>query len=324
MNVDHIESSKTLTRSESFVFLIASARSLVPYVAFILIFTFFSIAAFDRFDTLRNFSTILQQATVLAVVAFGMHFVITTGSIDLSVGSILSLGGLIGAAASGIWGIWGIAAAVAVGAAVGLFNGLVFTYLKVPSFMVSLGTLLAVQGLTIVYSHSNPIVVDDSIIAIGVFPNIVYVAALVFLVCFIIYNYTTFGRYCTAIGGDERVSSISGLPVNAVKVSVFVISGLLAGLGGIVMAARLGAATPTAGTSFELGVISAVVLGGTPLTGGVGAMQNTVIGALIIAMLGNGLIILGVSSETQKIITGLILIAAVFLSLERGKIGVIK
>jgi ribose/xylose/arabinose/galactoside ABC-type transport system permease subunit len=324
MNVDHIESSKTLTRSESFVFSIASARSLVPYVAFILIFTFFSIAAFDRFDTLRNFSTILQQSTVLAIVAFGMHFVITTGSIDLSVGSILSLGGLIGAAASGIWGIWGIAAAVAVGAAVGLFNGLVFTYLKVPSFMVSLGTLLAVQGLTIVYSHSNPIVVDDSIIAIGVFPNIVYVATLVFLVCFIIYNYTTFGRYCTAIGGDERVSSISGLPVNAVKVSVFVISGLLAGLGGIVMAARLGAATPTAGTSFELAVISAVVLGGTPLTGGVGAMQNTVIGALIIAMLGNGLIILGISSETQKIITGLILIAAVFLSLERGKIGVIK
>jgi ribose/xylose/arabinose/galactoside ABC-type transport system permease subunit len=105
---------------------------------------------------------------------------------------------------------------------------------------------------------------------------------------------------------------------------VFVVSGLLAGLGGIIMAARLGAATPTAGMSFELSFISAVVLGGTPLTGGVGSIQNTVIGALIIAMLGNGLIILGISSEIQKIITGLILIVAVFLSLERGKIGVIK
>lgn len=299
-------------------------RALVPYLAFVLIFAFFSIMVFDRFNTLHNFSTILQQATVLAIVAFGMHFVISTGSIDLSVGSTLSLAGLVGAAVS-LWaGPLGIVAALGVGALVGLFNGVVFTYLKVPSFMVSLGTLLAVQGLTIVYSRSNPIVIDASIMPIGMFPNIVYVAAGVFVLCYVLYNHTTFGRYCMAIGGDERVSGMSGLPVNAVKVSVFVVSGLLAGLGGIVMAARLGAATPTAGNAFELSVISAVVLGGTPLTGGVGSMQNTVIGALIIAMLGNGLIILGISSEIQKIITGLILILAVFLSLERGKIGVIK
>src|SRR5690349_14516768 len=138
--------NKILPPSAISAFSLPSVRSFVPYVAFILILTFFSVTAFNRFDTLRNFSTILQQATVLAIVAFGMHFVITTGSIDLSVGSTLSLAGLIGAAASGSWGMWGIAAAVAVGAAVGLFNGLVFTYLKVPSFMVSLGTLLVVQG----------------------------------------------------------------------------------------------------------------------------------------------------------------------------------
>ncbi|MBZ9856487.1 ABC transporter permease [Mesorhizobium sp. CA13] len=324
MSANPQEPIRSATGDGSPGFSMPSMRALVPYVAFILIFAFFSVTAFERFDTFRNFSTILQQATVLAVVAFGMHFVITAGSIDLSVGSTLSLAGLIGAAVSVSWGLWGIAAALAVGAVIGLFNGLVFTYMKVPSFMVSLGTLLAVQGLTIVYSRSNPIPVGDVIMSLGVFPNIVYVAAAIFVICFILYNYTTFGRYCTAIGGDERVSDISGLPVNTVKVSVFIVSGLLAGLGGIVMAARLGAATPTAGTSFELSVISAVVLGGTPLTGGVGAIQNTVIGALIIAMLGNGLIILGISSETQKIITGLILILAVFLSLERGKIGVIK
>jgi len=126
------------------------------------------------------------------------------------------------------------------------------------------------------------------------------------------------------IGGDERVSSLSGVPLKTIKISVFVVSGLLAGLGGIVTASRLGAATPTAGTGFELSVISAVVLGGTPLTGGVGSMQNTVIGAIIIAMLGNGLVILGVPSEIQQIITGLILISAVFMSLERSKIGIIK
>lgn len=306
-------------------FRMPNLRALVPYVAFLLIFSFFSIMAFDRFDTLRNFSTIAQQATVLAIIAFGMHFVIASGSIDLSVGSTLSLAGLVGAAVSvSAGGPAGILAAIAVGALIGLFNGTVFTYLKVPSFMVSLGTLLIVQGLTIVYSRSNPIPIDDSLMWIGMFPNILYVAIGVFVICYILYNYTTFGRYCIAIGGDERVSAISGLPVNLIKVSVFVVSGVLAGLGGIVMAARLGAATPTAGMSFELSVISAVVLGGTPLTGGVGSIQNTVIGALIIAMLGNGLVILGISSEIQKVITGCILIAAVFLSLERSKIGVIK
>lgn len=299
-------------------------RVLVPYVAFLLIFGFFSIAAFDRFDTMRNLSVIVQQATVLGIVAFGMHFVIVSGSIDLSVGSILGFAGMLGAATSAISGPLGILVALGVGALIGLFNGLVFTFMKVPSFMVSLGSLLMVQGLTIVYSHSNPIPVADSIALLGLSPTIFYIAAAVFAVCYVAYNFTTFGRYCMAIGGDERVSTISGLPVAAIKVGVFVVSGTLAGLGGLVTAARLGAATPTSGGSFELSVISAVVLGGTPLTGGTGAMQNTVIGALIIAMLGNGLVILGIPSEIQRIITGMILIVAVFLSLERGKIGIIK
>lgn len=301
-----------------------NVRALVPYAAFILIFVFFSLVAFNRFDTLNNFSTIVQQATVLAIVGFGMHFVITMGSIDLSVGSTLGLAGLIGASASAFSAPAGILVAVGVGGLIGLFNGLVFTFLKVPSFMVSLGTLLIARGLTIVYSHSNPIVVADSLMFLGVFPNIVYVAAITGVLCYIAYNYTTFGRYCVAIGGDERVSSLSGVPLKMIKISVFIVSGLLAGLGGIVTASRLGAATPTAGTAFELSVISAVVLGGTPLTGGVGSMQNTVIGAMIIAMLGNGLVILGVPSEIQQIITGLILISAVFMSLERSKIGIIK
>lgn len=301
-----------------------NVRALVPYAAFVLIFAFFTVAAFNRFDTLNNFSTIVQQATVLAIVAFGMQFVITMGSIDLSVGSTLGLAGLIGASASTSSAFAGIVVALGVGALIGLFNGLAFTFLKVPSFMVSLGTLLIARGLTIVYSHSNPIAVSDSLTFLGVSPNIVYVAIVAFVACYIAYKYTTFGRYCIAIGGDERVSDLSGVPLKKIKISVFVVSGLLAGLGGIVTASRLGAATPTAGTGFELSVISAVVLGGTPLTGGVGSMQNTVIGAIIIAMLGNGLVILGVPSEIQQIITGLILISAVFLSLERGKIGIIK
>ena len=162
-----------------------NVRALVPYAAFILIFVFFTLVAFNRFDTLNNFSTIVQQATVLAIVGFGMHFVITMGSIDLSVGSTLGLAGLIGASASAFSAPAGILVAVGVGGLIGLFNGLVFTFLKVPSFMVSLGTLLIARGLTIVYSHSNPIVVADSLMFLGVFPNIVYVAAITCVLCYI-------------------------------------------------------------------------------------------------------------------------------------------
>jgi ribose/xylose/arabinose/galactoside ABC-type transport system permease subunit len=195
-------------------------RALVPYAAFVLIFAFFTVAAFNRFDTLNNFSTIVQQATVLAIVGFGMQFVITMGSIDLSVGSTLGLAGLIGASASASSAPAGILVAVGVGALIGLFNGLAFTFLKVSSFMVSLGTLLIARGLTIVYSHSNPVAVSDSLMFLKLFPNIVYVALITFVLCYIAYNYTTFGRYCIAIGGDERVSSLSGVPLNLIKISV--------------------------------------------------------------------------------------------------------
>jgi ribose transport system permease protein len=187
---------------------------------FVLIFAFFTVAAFNRFDTLNNFSTIVQQARVLAIVGFGMQFVITMGSIDLSVGSTLGLAGLIGASASASSAPAGILVAVGVGALIGLFNGLAFTFLKVPSFMVSLGTLLIARGLTIVYSHSNPVAVSDSLMFLGLFPKIVYVALITFVLCYIAYNYTTFGRYCIAIGGDERVSSLSGVPLNLIKISV--------------------------------------------------------------------------------------------------------
>ncbi len=299
-------------------------KAFVPYLAFAIIFLIFAATSFDRFVTVRNFSIILQQAAVLAVVAFGMHFVITMGSIDLSVGSVLAFAGMVGAGVAVEHGIWGIPVGVLVGALMGLFNGLVYTYLKVPSFIVTLGTLLIGRGLTIIYSRSNPIPTDPALDFLGSYPSILYVTLAVFVIAYILYNYTAFGRYAISIGGDERVSRLSGVPVDRIKVAVFLFSGLLAGLGGVMMASRLGAATPTTGASFELTAISAVVLGGTPLTGGVGNLQNTVIGAVITAMLSNGLVILGVSSEVQQVITGLILIGAVFISLERGKIGIIK
>ena len=140
----------------------------------------------------------------------------------------------------------------------------------------------------------------------------------------ILFNYTIFGRRVRAIGGNERVASLAGVPAGRTKVGVFVFSGLMAGIGGMILASRLGTGSPVAGTGFELDVIAAVVIGGTPLTGGTGRISGTVVGALIMAMLANGLILLGVDSASQTIVKGIVLTLAVFISLDRSKIGIIK
>jgi ribose/xylose/arabinose/galactoside ABC-type transport system permease subunit len=218
----------------------------------------------------------------------------------------------------------GVLMGLAVGLAAGTFNGAVFTYLRIPSFIVTLGMLTIARGLTILYSKGAVILVEGPAAEIGSFPNIIYIVLVVFVFCFVLYNFTTFGRYVQGIGGDERVAVLTGIPVRRIKLLMFMLAGTMAGLGGVVLASRIGAATPTAGMAFELDAIAAVVVGGTPLTGGIGNIYNTVLGALIISMLGNGLVIMGVSSEMQMVIKGLVLIGAVFISLERDKIGIIK
>lgn len=301
-------------------------RVYVPFLALILLTLIFTLLEPKLFFTLRNARVILSQSAVLSIVGFGLTFVIVAGSIDLSVGSVMALAGMLGMGAVRDVGLLpGLLTGLLVGTAAGLFNGAVFTYLRIPSFVVTLGMLTMARGLTIMYSRGAVILVPDGFAAdIGQFPNIYYVVLVSFVICYVLYNYTTFGRYVQGIGGDERVAILTGVAVNRTKVLMFVLCGLLAGLGGVLLASRVGAATPTAGVSFELDAIAAVVVGGTPLTGGIGNVYNTVLGALIISMLGNGLVIMGVSSEAQQVIKGLVLIAAVFISLERAKIGIIK
>ena len=287
----------------------------------------FGIAESERFLTARNAQIILLQSAVLVIVGLGLTFVIIAGSIDLSVGSLVAVAAMLSAAAANQWGLAGaLTVALLVGAAAGLVNGLVFTVLRVPSFIATLGMLSVARGLTIIYSDGAPIPIQDAgrVLRLGTWPEPVFVAALAVVVCQVIYRLTPFGRYVQGIGGNERVALLSGVPVDRTKTLIFVFSGLMAGLGGLVTAARLGAGTPQAGTGFELDVISAVVIGGTPLTGGIGNMYSTAVGALVISTLSNGLVILGVPSEVQTVIKGVVLVLAVFISLDRRKIGIIK
>lgn len=298
---------------------------LIPLIGLVGLVAFYTITAGSRFMSVGNWLTLIQQATVVAIVGFGATFVIVAGSIDLSVGSVAALSGMVAAGvALSHGGLIGVVAGLATGAVCGLFNGLVLAFLKVPSFIVTLGMLSIALGATLVYSHSASKTVLGTFDALGSEPNIYIVLGIAFAVSLVLFNLTVFGRYTRAIGGDERVARLSGVPVRRMKVLIFVFGGLMAGLGGVVLSARLGVADPQAGSGFELIAISAVVVGGTPLTGGIGNIWNTVIGALLIQVLANGLVILGVAPEVQQIIQGAIIIVAVLVALDRRKILTIK
>jgi ribose/xylose/arabinose/galactoside ABC-type transport system permease subunit len=298
---------------------------LLPLAGLVGLVVFYWLAAGDRFMSVDNWRNLVQQATVVGIVGFGLTFVIVAGSIDLSVGSVVALSGIVAATVADSSGaLAGVAAGVATGGACGVCNGFIFAVMKVPSFIVTLGMLSIARGLTLVYSDIKPKSVIGGYDVLGTAPGIYYVLAGAFAVAFVLFNATSFGRYTRAIGGEERVARLSGVPVTTMKIAIFAFAGVMTGLGGVVLSARLGIATPQAGLGLELTAIAAVVLGGTPLTGGIGNVWNTIVGALIIVVLNNGLVILGVAPEIQQIIQGAILILAVFVALERRKIGVIK
>lgn len=303
-------------------------QQLVPFAALIILFGFFAVNNGSTFYAGSNLMVILQQTVVLAIVAYGMTFVIVSGSIDLSVGSVVALTGVVTAlmAERGDNQLLAIGVALLVGLAAGAINGVVFAYGKIPSFIVTLGMLQVARGLTLVLSDgaARPLPFDGVLGNIGLAPWILVVGAVVTVAAAVLFQLTLFGRRVRAVGGNERVATLAGVPSRRIKVAVFAFSGFMAGAGGVVLASRLGTGSPTAGTGFELDVIAAVVIGGTPLTGGLGRITGTLVGAVIIAMLSNGLVLMGVGDATQQIVKGVVLAAAVFVSLERGKIGIIK
>ena len=299
-------------------------KAIFPYLAFVAVFLVFAITQPEKFLTITNMKTIAQQSAVMAIVAFGLLFVIVQGSIDLSIGSIMGFAGIVCADIAQTNVVLAIVVGIAIGAIVGLANGLIYTYMKIPSMIATIGTQMILAGYTVIYSHSNSIPFSRAMKTIGKYPKILIILAIVFIICFILLKYTVFGRYCIAIGGDKRVCQLNGIPTKQINILGFLVSGILAAIGGIIMGCRLGAAVPTTGVGYEFECITAVSLGGASLAGGVGSIFNTLIGAMIISMLSNGLVIMGVESEMQEVCTGVVLILAVCISLDRERAGTIK
>lgn len=282
-----------------------------------------------RFLSAQNLSIVAQQASINTVLAAGMTFVILTGGIDLSVGSILAASAMVSVIVSLMpegYGYLGIPAGIAFGMVLGLVNGSLVAFGKLPPFIVTLGTLTAVRGLArllgddkTVFNPELPFAFINSTAFFGV-SWLTVIAFIVILVSWFILRFTALGIRIYAVGGNEVAARLSGIKVWSVLLFVYVASGFLAGLGGVMSSTRLLAANGLQlGQAYELDAIAAVILGGTSFVGGVGTIWGTLIGALIIAVLSNGLILTGVSDVWQFIIKGLVIVGAVALDRYRLK-----
>ncbi|ABZ84969.1 ribose transport system permease protein rbsc [Heliomicrobium modesticaldum Ice1] len=275
----------------------------------------------DRFFTPANILNIARQVSINTLLAVGMTFVIISGGIDLSVGSILAFAGALaaGALASGIDTGLVLLYACLIGLAGGTLNGLLIAYGRIAPFVATLGTMTLFRGATLIYTEGRPIrAVEEGFNAIGggylgpIPTPVVITAVMVFLAWFVL-NRMTVGRRVFAVGGNEEAAVLSGVKATYSKVFVYAVSGLMCGLAGAILTSRLMSAQPTAGAGYELDAIAAVVLGGTSLSGGQGGVLGTLVGALIIGVLDNGLNILNVSSFYQQAVKGIVILIAVLL-----------
>ncbi len=308
---------------------VASVRDrIVEFLAregFIVIFVVWALyltIATDTFFTQANILILLRQAAVFSIIGIGTTMVAILGELDISFGAILALSGCIGAAwiVGGHHPIVGIAIALGIGAAVGTVNGVLVNYARIPSVVATLGTLGAVEGLAMLYTGGSSIfgenlqrisfLAQDKVVGI---PVSVVIAFGCYLVAWAVTTRTQFGAHLYATGDNREAAYRAGIPVQRIRLVVFVVAGALAGFGGLMQAARIGRAQATMGADSLFPVLTAVILGGVSLQGGRGRMINTLIASVFLAAITNGLILLGVPSDVQRVVQGGVLVAAVSL-----------
>lgn len=303
-------------------------RNYIVYIAFIGVFITFSITLYeDGFLTLNNILNIVRQTAMISIMAVAVTFVISTGEIDLSVGSIAALSSLTAALAIQSFGLFGgIVAGLGTGALIGLVNGLLVTKVLIPSFLVTLGTMGIVKGLAMWITATAPVpILNQNFIflfgsgEIAGIPMLFIWTIVIAVIGHIVLRKTTFGRQTLAAGGNESAARFSGINTARVKLYALMASGMMAGFAGMLFAGRLEAGRFTFGEGAELSVIAAVILGGTSLFGGVGTVVGTIFGSILIGTINNGLIIMGLDVSQQMMVSGLIIILAVAFGRKAAK-----
>ena len=292
----------------------------------------------DRFLTMENGWNVMRQISVNICISVGITRVVITAGIDLSVGSILALSGAVAAGLIkdgialesanlyiGFTVTGAVLGALVTGTVLGTFNGWVITRFKVPPFVATLAMLTIARGLTLLYTKGFPISgLGDNFAYLGTgwlfgIPVPVWIAGCVVLFAIVVMTKTRLGRYIYAIGGNESAARLSGINITKVKIIVYGFAGLLAGVGGVLVTSRLNSAQPNAGINYELDAIAAVVIGGTSLSGGRGKIMGTVLGAIIIGVLNNGLVLLNVSPFWQQVVKGAVILLAVIIDKSNAK-----
>lgn len=305
-------------------------KAFLPFASLIVLFIFLSFAS-PHFLTTNNLSSVVRQTTVITIMAIGMTVVIASGGIDLSVGSIIGLTGVLGAMliANELPIVVALLGAVFVGTVCGTANGAGITLLKIPPFIATLGTLGIYRGLTLIITDGIPVANltrDFGVLATGNLFNVVpvpllFLVAVSVLVQFIL-KYTRMGRYSYAIGSNIEAARCSGIPVGKYTVLIYALGGALTGLAGMIESARLVTGQPTAGEGYELRVIAAVVIGGGSLNGGQGTVPGTIVGSFTMGLLSNGCNLLGISPFVQQVIIGSVIVLAVtFDEFNRRRMG---
>lgn len=306
-------------------------QQFLAFASLIVIFAFFSIVS-PNFFNYGNVTNILFSTVVIGLLALGTTFVIITGGIDLSIGTGMALCAVISGVLIVNTGLplpLGVLGAILFGGLIGLINGLNVSVLGLPPFIATLAMMLVAQGLALVLSDSTPIYFDQtpgyidlstgSLIPGANFPNAVLILAVVAVLAGVLLNKTVLGRYTYSIGSNEEATALSGIDVRRWKIIIYTLAGLFTGLAGVMISARLGSAQPATGMGYELQAIAAVVIGGTSLAGGKGSIVGTVIGALIISVLNNGLQIMSIPQEWQNVILGCVILLAVYADMARKR-----
>ncbi|QAY63475.1 ABC transporter permease [Xylanimonas allomyrinae] len=305
-------------------------QQLLAFASLIVIVAFFSFAN-PAFFTYGNVTNILFSTVVIGTLALGTTFVIIAGGIDLSIGTGMTLcavmaGVFITNAGAPVW--LGVLGTLAFGALIGMLNGVTVALLRIPPFIATLAMMLVAQGLALVVSHTTPIYFKDapgytkistgSLLGFD-FPNAVLVLLVVTVGSAVVLNTTLLGRYTYAIGSNEEATALSGIDVRRWKIAIYTLAGVFTGLAGVMISARLASAQPSGGQGYELQAIAAVVIGGTSLAGGKGSIVGTLIGALIISVLNNGLQIMSIPQEWQNVILGAVILVAVYADIIRKR-----
>jgi ribose/xylose/arabinose/galactoside ABC-type transport system permease subunit len=306
------------------------------FISLAIVLAIFAIGTGGMSISPKNLQTVLSLAGIPLIICLGIHQVVIIGAMDLSVEGVISLCAVLAGFliknpfTSYDIGFWAVPIAIAIGGLAGLVDGLVYTKIRMPSFIATLGLGWVAQGLAVIAGKGNAVKMLDPSFQIfangdvlGI-PNTILVALVIFILLFVMQRRTRLGRHMYAIGGDEALAKQAGIKVDRVKIALFVIMGCTYAVAAILLSSRLASSNPRAGKDLMFPAMTAVAVGGVSLSGGVGGALNAVFGALIVTVLNNGMVLMKISPYIQNAVNGIVLITAVALTIDRKKIGIIK